>query len=221
MPRRNARSKPGRNDELVLVAAELFREQGYDVTSMQDIADRMGILKGSLYHYVRTKEDLLWGVMEPPLRELVGTAAVLLTDESMLLSDRLVAIMRAHAESFEDNYPHMFVMTRENGETLSEKRRKDLDGLRRQYFTLYRRAIISGQESGEFRKDLDPAIVVHGIFGMLNWMFRWFTPKKRMRAGDIADQFARMVIAGLLEPAAGSHTGLGQPSPEPTVAQKS
>lgn len=182
------------------VAAELFRERGYDATSMQEIADRMGILKGSLYHYVKTKEDLLWVVMEPLLREMVDRAREILSDSAVPLSDRLVAVMEMHAESFEANYPHMFVMTRENGDTLSEQRRKDLDSLRRQYFKVLRDTIVAGQKAGELRDDIDPSIAVHAIFGMLNWMFRWFSPGGRMKARDVAHQFADIAIAGLIPP---------------------
>lgn len=200
MARVTTKATPGRNDELVRVAADLFRERGYDATSMQEIADRMGILKGSLYHYVRTKEDLLWVVMEPPLRELVEGAQEILGDEATPLPDRLVAVMQAHAESFEAHYPHMFVMTRENGDTLSEQRRKDLDSLRRRYTKLLRDTIVEGQKSGALRDDIDPAIAVHAIFGMLNWMFRWFTPGGRLKARDAARQFAAIAIDGLVAP---------------------
>jgi AcrR family transcriptional regulator len=197
VPRNATKSAPERNAELVGVAAQLFVERGYDATSMQEIADRMGILKGSVYHYVRTKEDLLWMVVEPPLRELVETAQKILGETSRPLKDRLAAAMETHAESFEAHYPHMFVMTRENGETLSDKRRADLDALRRTYFQLWRKTIVAGQKSGELNPDLEPSVVVHGIFGMLNWMFRWFRPGGRMPARDVADEFARIVIEGL------------------------
>lgn len=179
------------------VAAQLFVERGYDATSMQEIADRMGILKGSVYHYVRTKEDLLWMVVEPPLRDLVETAQKILGDSSIPLTDRVAQAMRTHAESFEAQYPHMFVMTRENGETLSDARREDLDSLRRKYFQLWRKAIVEGQKGGVINPDLEPSVVVHGIFGMLNWMFRWFRPGGRRPARDVADEFSRIVIDGL------------------------
>ncbi|NUT56796.1 MAG: TetR/AcrR family transcriptional regulator [Thermoleophilia bacterium] len=180
------------------MAAGLFRERGYDATSMQEIADRMGILKGSVYHYVKTKEDLLWMVVEPPLLELVTNAQEILTEDGRPLSERLRRAMIAHAESFEEHYPHMFVMTRENGETLSAKRRQDLDGLRRKYFQVWRKAIVEGQKTGEIRSDVDPSIAVHGIFGMINWMFRWFKTGGRASARDVADQFATIAIDGLL-----------------------
>jgi AcrR family transcriptional regulator len=189
---------PERNAELVTVAAGLFRDRGYDATSMQEIADRMGILKGSVYHYVKTKEDLLWMVVEPPLIELVDTAQAILGESDRPISERLTAAMEAHAESFEAHYPHMMVMTRENGETLSDKRRSDLDGLRKKYFQLWRKAIVAGQKDGALRDDVDPSVAVHGIFGMLNWMFRWFKPGGRMPARAVAHQFAAIVIDGLL-----------------------
>lgn len=197
MPRSASKSAPERNGELIRVAAQLFVERGYDATSMQEIADRMGILKGSVYHYVRTKEDLLWMVVEPPLRDLVETAQKILGDSSVPLTDRVAQAMRTHAESFEAQYPHMFVMTRENGETLSDARREDLDSLRRKYFQLWRKAIVEGQKGGIINPDLEPSVVVHGIFGMLNWMFRWFQPGGRRPARDVADEFSRIVIDGL------------------------
>jgi TetR/AcrR family transcriptional regulator, cholesterol catabolism regulator len=194
---RDGRIAPQRNDELVNVAATLFRERGYDATSMQEIADEMGILKGSVYHYVKTKEDLLWMVAEPVLLDLVGRAQEILGDEETPLPDRLAAAMEAHAVCFEDHFPHMFVMTRENGETLSDKRRDDIDGLRRKYFQIWRDAIVEGQESGIVRDDVRPSIAVHGIFGMINWMFRWFKPGGRASASDVAGQFALIAVEGL------------------------
>jgi AcrR family transcriptional regulator len=198
VPRTAKNTTPERREELIHAAAGLFKERGFDATSMQEIADRMGILKGSLYHYVKTKEDLLWMVMEPALRELVERAHAILSNETVPVTDRLVEMMLVHAEAFDANYPHMFVMTRENGDTLSEQRRKDLDQLRRRYFNLLRKTIRTAQESGELRDDIEPTLVVHSIFGQLNWMFRWFTPGGRMKARDVAGQFAKITISGLV-----------------------
>ena len=197
MTKNDSRPAPERADELVAIAATLFSEQGYEATPMQDIADRMGILKGSIYHYVTSKADLLWLVVEPPLRELVTSAEAILKDTERPLDDRLAAAIRAHAESFEAHYPHMAVMTREDGEALSDERRNDLDALRRRYFELWRETLVGGQRTGEVRRDTDPAIAVMGIFGMLNWMCRWFEPGGRMAAADVAEEFSKLLIAGL------------------------
>jgi AcrR family transcriptional regulator len=196
---RRARTKasPTRHDELLTVAARLFRERGYDATSMQEIADEMGILKGSVYHYVRTKEDLLWMVVEPPLRDLVDQARVLLIAPGKSVRERLADATAAHARSFEVHYPHMFVITRENGETLSPKRKKEFDAMRSEYMSLWVGAIESGMKSGELRGDLNPRLTVHAIFGMLNWMFRWFVPGKALSADDVASSFADILVRGI------------------------
>jgi AcrR family transcriptional regulator len=197
-PVTNGKPRPTRSVELVEVAARLFRDRGYDATSMQEIADEMGILKGSVYHYVKTKEDLLWMVVEPPLRELVDTARVILDEPDVPLVERLHRAMEAHAKSFEGHYPHMFVITRENGDTLSPARRKDFNALRAEYFRLFETAIAKGQETGELRSDIEPRLVVQAIFGMLNWMFRWFKPRSQTSATDVADAFGAILAGGIV-----------------------
>jgi AcrR family transcriptional regulator len=192
------KSAPKRREELVAVAARLFHDQGYDATSMQDVADQMGMLKGSVYHYVRTKEDLLWMVVEPQLIELVDTAKAVFADVAVPLPERLRLALEAHARSFERNYPHMFVITRENGETLSSTRHKSFDRLRSRYFKLWFDAVVDGQASGELRADLDPRIVVQAIFGMLNWMFRWFKPGGKSTAEEVARTFSALLSDGLV-----------------------
>lgn len=190
-----------RGQELVDAAARLFRERGYDATSMQDIADAVGLLKGSVYHYIRTKEDLLWAILRPALIQLVERARSILEDESIPLTERLTLAIESHAESFVENHPHMFVLTQENGATLTEPRRKELDDLRTEYFALWRRAIEAGRESGELRPGVEPSLTVHAIFGMVNWMFRWFRQDGPVSATDVADQFAAIAIEGLGVPA--------------------
>lgn len=197
-------SVPVRTPELIGVAARLFRDRGYDATTMQNIADELGIRKGSIYHYVETKEDLLWMIVEAPLTELTETVRAILADETLSSMERIHRAVRAHAASFETHYPHMFVITRENGETLSSKRRTALQKLRYEYYRLWKDAVAAGIESGEFRRDLHPSVTVQAIFGMLSWMFRWFSPEGRLSAADIAEQFSSILTGGIpaLEPRA-------------------
>lgn len=164
---------------------------------MQEIAAEMGILKGSVYHYVRTKEDLLWMVVAPPLRELVDAARTILRDDERPLSERLASAMEAHARSFELHHPHMFVITRENGQTLSPARRKEFDDLQAEYFRIWKAAIMEGRKSGEVRDDLDVRTTVEAIFGMLNWMSRWFKPGPRTDAREVARDFATIIASGI------------------------
>jgi AcrR family transcriptional regulator len=201
----------GRSEELVIVAARLFRDRGYDATSMQEIANEMGILKGSLYHYVRTKEDLLWMIVEPAFSALVEDAEAIFADTSGSLTERITRAIESHALRFEENFPHMMVVTRENGETISSARRDEFASLRDRYYRIWKDAVASGIESGELRPELDPSVTVHGIFGMVNWMFRWFVPGRRLNARYIAEQFALIAVSGIASDSGGGATASSAP----------
>jgi AcrR family transcriptional regulator len=187
-----------RRPELVAVAARLFREQGFEATSTQEIATEMKIRKATLYHYVRSKEDLLWMVVESPLRELVDNAAEILSPDSPVPTmEKLSQAMAVHARSFEAYYPHMFVITQEHGKTLSPKRRKEFDAMREEYTSLFIKAVEAGIAAGELRADLDARLTVYAMLGMLNWMFRWFTPGRGSTADAIAASFADLLDIGI------------------------
>lgn len=201
--RQNTRGRNGTRDgdrrsELVAVAARLFRERGYDATTTSEIAQEMNIRKASLYHYVRTKEDLLWMVVQGPLRELVANAAEILSPASNAsAAEKLAEAMAAHTRSYEAYYPHMFVLTQENGKRLSPARRREFGALRDRYSALWVRALEDGVAAGELRSDLDSKLTVHAIFGMLNWMFRWFTPGKGYASEQVAANFAEILEGGI------------------------
>jgi TetR/AcrR family transcriptional regulator, cholesterol catabolism regulator len=193
----------GRVEELRIVAARLFRDQGYDATSMQDIADEMGILKGSVYHYVRTKEDLLWMVVEAPLRDLVKDVEKILTDDSIPLGDRMTKAMEQHARSFEVDYPYMFVIVGETGDALAPARRRAFAELQARYTTIWEHALQAGVKDGTLRADLEVRIVCQAIFGMINWMFRWFKPGQSLSATEVASTFSTILLQGISTDSAG------------------
>jgi TetR/AcrR family transcriptional regulator, cholesterol catabolism regulator len=159
----------------------------------------MKIRKASLFHYVRTKEDLLWMVVEPPLRQLVANAQVILSpDSDAPAMKKLSDAMEAHARSFDELYPHMFVITQEHGKSLTASRRTEFDALRESYTQLWVDAVEAGMKSGELRGDIDARLTTYAILGMLNWMFRWYAPGRRFSSDEVAHQFASLVGKGLI-----------------------
>jgi AcrR family transcriptional regulator len=194
---RSAAPPRARSDELVEIAAKLFLERGYDATTMQEIADEMGILKGSVYHYVRTKEDLLWMIVEPRFTELVNNARAIVEQHDRPVLERVRLALEAHAHSYDVHYPYMFVTTREDGSTISPKRQRRFEDLQHEYYQLWKDMIEEGVVNGELRSDLDTSTVVHAMFGMLNWMFRWFRQDGPMSAEDVGGTFASIAAAGL------------------------
>src|SRR5258708_22013251 len=104
MARRNGVSPPReRSEEVYRAALRLFREKGYHATSMQDIAAAVGLYKGSLYHYIGGKEDLLIQVFERAMASLLAEVERIVGDASLSPRTQLRLVVQAHVAAVADN----------------------------------------------------------------------------------------------------------------------
>lgn len=194
--RQRQRFNSTRHREILTVAARLFSEKGFRGTSMDDIARELGILKGSLYYWIESKEELLSQVLEESvvanIEESEEIAARPLTS-----TDRLRLLVRCHIDHWIRN-PYNFNVY------LSDWRWLDEESLERyrqesgQLEGIYKRVIQDGIACGEI--DLDPrdvTLVVNGILGMMNWFPRWYRPERWATPEYIADTLGTMVVRGL------------------------
>jgi len=184
-----------RGRELIDVAARVFYEHGYKSATMQNIADELGILKGGLYHYVGSKEDLLYYVIESPHREALD----LVHDCQAMGGDvvgRLAALVRGQVLKLTKNYIHWNIFLNDY-ESLNEEQKRHLVEDRKTYQGYLRSLIEEGQANGSFRADLDPPLASLAILGMVNWASRWYRPDERRTPEDIADEFVKLVLKGL------------------------
>src|ERR1700758_1301123 len=99
-------------DEIVAAAAKVFRTKGYHAATVRDIADEVGILKGSLYHHFDSKEDLLYLVVKEPIAQMYRTMAEIAAGDRPA-KEKLRRAISAHMEAFDRHYPHLFVYLRE------------------------------------------------------------------------------------------------------------
>jgi AcrR family transcriptional regulator len=192
-PRRAARS--GDRDAQILDAAtRIFQERGYDATTIQAIADEVGLLKGSLYHYIDTKEDLLFRIIDDVHRRLAKSASGVSEDLEPL--ERIRTFIEGHVRFCAENLPAIRVFLHDF-RALSEERRetivKERDAYNRRFHDLLRDA----QVHGHLKPDLDLDLVVLAVFGMMNWMHHWYQPGGRKSADDIAQTFAALALDGM------------------------
>jgi AcrR family transcriptional regulator len=192
----------GRWPELLKIAATTFAERGYRSTSLQDIADRFGIFKGSLYHYIRSKEDLLYEIMRGVLSASVADLRRHAGGEGDALG-RLRAVLRGHVRHLIDNLAETTVVLHEFGQ-LSEQRRASLpvDEFHRTFTAL----ITQGQCEGTVAPDLDPELASLALLGSVNHIYRWYRPQGARSPDEIADQFATLLLRGLADPGRGLPT---------------
>jgi AcrR family transcriptional regulator len=196
MARRNGVSPPReRSEEVYRAALRLFREKGYHATSMQDIAEAVGLYKGSLYHYIGGKEDLLVQVFERAMGTLLGDVERIVADSSLGPSAQLRLIVQAHVTCVSENLDALTVYLHEfralAGASLANVRAQ-----RDRYAQLVGEIVGRGVRLGEF-ETADVGIATLGLLGMCNWVCQWYQPDGRLGPAQIGGYFADLVLGGL------------------------
>ncbi|HVW46345.1 MAG TPA: TetR/AcrR family transcriptional regulator [Solirubrobacterales bacterium] len=192
--RRTPRRKD-RFEQMVSVAAEVFQQKGYDGASLQEIADAVGILKGSFYHYIDTKEDLLFEVIK---KAHEGTASGN-TAWVEFESEPLVAIrvwIEGHVRSSIDHLVYAAVYFREI-DALAPERRDAINKSRSAYERQLRSLVEAAIDRGETRAGINPRLATMALFGMMNWIYYWYRPRGSLSVDEIVRGLADQGVASL------------------------
>ncbi len=183
-----------REAELLEAATRLFRERGFHATSMQDLAEALGMNRGSLYHYIAAKDDLLWAIVSGALERLDARVRPILTAEACG-AERLRAAIGEHlrfAASDGDELSLLQVELR----SLPAERRKELVGRRDAYEALWRAAVEDGIREGDLRP-VDIRLATIAILSACNWFTQWYRPDGPRTVDEIAAVFDDLFMSGL------------------------
>ena len=147
---------PGHDQQTVLrVAIELFNRQGYDATSMGDLARELGLTKSAIYHHVPSKEHLLERALDEALDELTAALDTVQADTSYSPEQRLRAAVRSSVVVLAEHLPAVTLLLRVRGNTPAEQsalaRRRDID---HRLAEMVREAA----DAGAIRADIDPLL---------------------------------------------------------------
>lgn len=195
--RRGAERKPReqRWTQLVEVATQVFYEKGYEAASLQDIADRVGMLKGSLYYYIQSKEDLLFDVISTVHRDGLANIQVCAAINGDGLQ-RLENVIIGHVEHTCRTLVATTVFLHELA-ALPEERRQEVLGSEHAYQSVFRDLIAEGQREGVVRAELDARLAALSILGSTNWVYRWYRPGGRYSPQQIGRQLADMNVRAI------------------------
>jgi TetR/AcrR family transcriptional regulator, cholesterol catabolism regulator len=182
-------------DDIVAAAAKVFRTKGYHAATVRDIAEEVGILKGSLYHHFESKEALLYLVVKEPIAQMYRTIAAI-AEADLPATEKLRRAILAHLEAFDRHYPHLFVYLRER-EELKRRFRERIGFSPKDYERCWQQILSEGVESGEFRAGLDIQVTSYGLLGMLNWLYKWYDPQGRLNVRQVAEQFTALALSGI------------------------
>ena len=187
------------NNRLELIieaAARMFDSKGYSATSTQDIANEVGLLKGSIYYYINSKEDLLFRIIEESHEgALRAIATVSHLDVGPLAKS--YALVKTHVRVFHDDRVKHSVFFKEF-RSLSDDRKEVIRGTGHAYSLFLRSILEEGQQIGEVDQGLNPRLATAGIVGMLNSMSFWYQDGGSWGPDKIGSQFGEQVIMGLV-----------------------
>jgi TetR/AcrR family transcriptional regulator, cholesterol catabolism regulator len=188
------RGATGRRGEVVRAAARLFSERGYHGTSMQHLGEALGLLRGSLYAHIGSKEELLFEVVnEGAERFLARGAAALETGGPA--ATRLRGLLVAHIETAIEHMDAATVFLNE-WRYLSDERRSLIVDKRHRYESMMRTVIEEGMRAGEFRPDLDVPLAARLVLSAGNWTYSWYSPGGDLSPTQIAEMYADMLVKG-------------------------
>jgi len=184
-----------RYDLIINASARIFREKGYHHANMSDIAKAAGIQKGSLYHYIATKEDLLYEIVLSALKLYIRSL-----EEILEVNEKPDIIIRkaviAHMKPIDISLDRVAVFNDER-QNLSDAHRRELGKEVKRYQKLWLKLIDQGKKMRIFRDDIDSKIVLFSIYGMCNWALKWYRPKRNSKTSEVGDKFASIILDGL------------------------
>ena len=183
-----------REAELHAVATRLFRQRGFHATSMRDLGDALGMNRGSLYHYITAKDELLWAILTRALDLLEARVLPILESDAPAI-DRLSDGIREHLRVAADHADELSLIQIE-WRALDRIRQAEMIRRRDAYEAHWRGALEAGIADGSLRQ-FDVRLAGIGILSACNWFTQWYRPGGRAGVDEIADAFAELFLGGL------------------------
>ena len=193
--RRRQRRSAEREKSIRAAALRIFRQKGYHAASMQNIADAVGLYKGSLYYYVSSKEELLVRLFEGRADQVLGEMRAI-TYGTGTCTEQLRAMVRAYVLGVLRNLDSVRVYLREE-RALPPAALRHVHAEQRTMRDLFEGVIGDGMRDGSF-VGTDPKLAALALLGMCTWVHRWYRPRGRLTETAIADDFAERAIRMLM-----------------------
>src|SRR2546426_9718785 len=199
-------------EHILRTAARIFAEKSYHSTSMRDISRATGVSLAGLYHYCKSKEELLFLIQD----HCFGRVLERLEQRTKGISDsfeKLRIFIDNHLSFFAANMAEMKVLSHE-AESLAGDLHEHVSSRKRQY-TRTARKILSevqqtvgpGSESraprrnGQLKKTAKPVdltVATYALFGMMNWIYNWYDPRGKLSVSQLVDNITRLFLSGFL-----------------------
>lgn len=190
----NAIAEGGKKGQLFEAALGLMRRNGYQGTSMRDIAAALNMEAASLYNHISSKEEILQETCFN-LASAFISAMDEVNDIYFNAEEKLRMAVRNHIQILTQHLDSSFVFIHE-WRNLSEPKRTEFIALRDEYESKFREILKNGEDEGLFN-EVNNKFAVLTILSSLNWVVEWYNPVGEMSSQQIADKLTEFILSGL------------------------
>jgi AcrR family transcriptional regulator len=184
-----------RRADIIRAAAETFYRKGYDATTTQDIAEAVGMLKGSLYYYIKAKEDMLYEIIDGVHKRLARNLDVVREMDGDPLT-RMWTLVHHNVIGNAENLINSAVFFRDFS-SLATRRRKHIIALRDRGDSMMRELIQEALDAGLARPDVDAKLAATAINTMCNSLYQWYKADGALTPEAVARNYADLAVASV------------------------
>jgi len=183
-------------EEIRRVTAHLFARKGYHTTSMREIARELGMDKSSLYHYFKSKEELLFKLANDALDDCLTTLEQICSAD-IPPEDKLKKVLRFYILYYAGDQEGLILMANELN-SLNEEYRSILIKKERRYVELIKDILNELADQGKI-KHIHSSIATFAFFGMVHYTINWYHREGSVGLDELADLFVEIFTRGILK----------------------
>jgi AcrR family transcriptional regulator len=198
---------------ILRTAARIFAEKSYHSTSMRDISRATNVSLAGLYHYCKSKEELLFLIQDNCFGRVLERLEQRLQDVEDPVT-KLGIFIENHLSFFAANMSEMKVLSHE-AESLGGDLYTHVSTRKDTYTKLARHILREVQETQESKEPIDLTVATYALFGMMNWIYNWYDPHGKLKVSDLAGNLMKLFLNGFLTN--GMRHSLPAPSERPSV----
>ena len=208
-----SKSYDQKHEFILRTAARIFAEKSYHSTSMRDISRATNVSLAGLYHYCKSKEELLFLIQDNCFGRVLERLEQRLEGVDDPIT-KLGIFIENHLSFFAANMSEMKVLSHE-AESLRGDLYTHVSTRKDKYTKLAREILREVQETQQSNETLDLTVATYALFGMMNWIYNWYDPHGKLTVSDLASNVMKLFLNGFVPN--GMCQGLPVPSESPSV----
>ena len=181
---------------ILRTAARIFAEKGYHSTSMRDISRETNVSLAGLYHYCRSKEELLFLIQDNCFGRVLERLEKQLEEVKEPVA-KLSVFIENHLSFFAANMAEMKVLSHE-AESLRGDLHAHVSTRKDNYTKLARKILQEVQEASGNNPPVDLTVATYALFGMMNWIYNWYDPQGKLKVHDLAQHLTQLFLGGFV-----------------------